>query len=193
MRIMNYPGQLDTFISNNGRLWSKIDVTFCSEGLAPGMTSWEVLPYATTSDHSLIVATFGERHEQASEVRRRRYIMSQANWPLFARILRGTVESWQDQQDQIWEESRIQVKILLEEIRTILQSGMRCNLQVLIQTQVSMMKVGVCDKMKKNLGSGTDIFQAWFERHNPNCQKNFDGSSLAMETEAAERIWKRSE
>ncbi|KAG8299774.1 hypothetical protein J6590_092891 [Homalodisca vitripennis] len=40
---------------------------------------------------------------------------------------------------------------------------------------------------------GTDGFQAWFERHNPNCQKNFDGSSPSMETEAAERIWKRSE
>ncbi|KAG8296630.1 hypothetical protein J6590_052716 [Homalodisca vitripennis] len=44
-----------------------IDVTFCSEGLAPAMTSWEVLPHATTSDHSLIFATFGERQEQAPE------------------------------------------------------------------------------------------------------------------------------
>ena len=30
------------------------------------------------------------------------------------------------------------------------------------------------------------------ERHKPNCNKNFTGSSQAMEPEAAERIWSRS-
>ena len=35
-------------------------------------------------------------------------------------------------------------------------------------------------------------YQSWLKRHKPNCNKNFTGSSQAMEPEAAERIWSRS-
>ena len=35
--------------------------------------------------------------------------------------------------------------------------------------------------------------QVWYRKHKSNCQKNYNGSSPAMEMEAAERIWKRSE
>ena len=35
-------------------------------------------------------------------------------------------------------------------------------------------------------------YQSWIKRHKPNCNKNFTGSSQAMEPEAAERIWSRS-
>ena len=35
-------------------------------------------------------------------------------------------------------------------------------------------------------------YQSWIERHKPNRNKNFTGSSQAMEPEAVEHIWSRS-
>ena len=35
-------------------------------------------------------------------------------------------------------------------------------------------------------------YEKWLERHEPNCNRNYTGSSQAMEPEAAERIWGRS-
>ena len=35
-------------------------------------------------------------------------------------------------------------------------------------------------------------YEKWLERHKPNCNRNYTGSSQAMEPEAAERIWDRS-
>ena len=35
-------------------------------------------------------------------------------------------------------------------------------------------------------------YEKWLERHKPNCNRNYTGSSQAMEPEAAERIWGRS-
>lgn len=75
------------------------------------------------------------------------------------------------------------------------KNGVGCCIDVItglvVDYEVLSKYCRVCDKMQ--LGSGTDRFQAWFERHNPNWQKNNDGSSPSMETDAAERIWKRSE
>ena len=36
-------------------------------------------------------------------------------------------------------------------------------------------------------------YEAWFKAHKPHCKSNFSGTSLAMESEAAVRMWKRSE
>ena len=36
-------------------------------------------------------------------------------------------------------------------------------------------------------------YEAWFQAHKPHCKSNFSGTSLAMESEAAVRMWKRSE
>ena len=35
-------------------------------------------------------------------------------------------------------------------------------------------------------------YEKWLERHKPNCNRNYTGSSQAMEPEAAQRIWGRS-
>ena len=35
-------------------------------------------------------------------------------------------------------------------------------------------------------------YEKWLERHKPNCNRNYAGSSQAMEPEAAQRIWGRS-
>ena len=34
-------------------------------------------------------------------------------------------------------------------------------------------------------------YEKWLERHKPNCNRNYTGSSQAMEPEAAQRIWGR--
>ena len=36
-------------------------------------------------------------------------------------------------------------------------------------------------------------YAAWYEAHKPHCKSNFSGTSLAMESEAAVRMWNRSE
>ena len=36
-------------------------------------------------------------------------------------------------------------------------------------------------------------YEAWYEAHKPDCKSNFTGTSLAMESEAAVRMWRRSE
>ena len=35
-------------------------------------------------------------------------------------------------------------------------------------------------------------YEKWLERHKPNCNRNYTGSSQAMDPEAAQRIWGRS-
>ena len=35
-------------------------------------------------------------------------------------------------------------------------------------------------------------YEKWLERHKPNCNRKYTGSSQAMEPEAAQRIWGRS-
>ena len=48
-----------------------------------------------------------------------------------------------------------------------------------------------CALAENSLGKGTAALQAWKAAHTA-CDKNFDGSSKAMEAEAARRIWTRS-
>jgi hypothetical protein len=50
----------------------------------------------------------------------------------------------------------------------------------------------ICVACEKGPNPGSENFGAWFGRHKGTCQKNFEGSSNAMEAEAAERIFKRS-
>lgn len=51
----------------------------------------------------------------------------------------------------------------------------------------------VCETQKRKTSEESDEFEAWYLTHQPLCQANYDGSSSAMETEAAERMWRRSE
>ena len=44
---------------------------------------------------------------------------------------------------------------------------------------------------KNKLGSDTPAFEEWLQNHT-DCDANFNGSSKAMEAEAAKRIWSRS-
>ncbi len=47
-----------------------------------------------------------------------------------------------------------------------------------------------CSKCSSTADEKKD--QEWVEKHAPNCSKNFNGTSGAMEVAAAERLWKRS-
>ncbi|XP_054260040.1 uncharacterized protein LOC128984722 [Macrosteles quadrilineatus] len=51
----------------------------------------------------------------------------------------------------------------------------------------------ICQRKISELGRNSPQFNEWFAIHKPKCQANFDGSSPAMETEAAAILWKRSE
>lgn len=51
----------------------------------------------------------------------------------------------------------------------------------------------VCQKKKTEVDENSPQFKIWFDGHKPVCQANYEGSSPAMETEAAEILWKRSE
>lgn len=51
----------------------------------------------------------------------------------------------------------------------------------------------VCAKKNIELDVESDEFQEWMIGHQSSCQANFDGSSPAMEAEAAVRMWQRSE
>ena len=54
----------------------------------------------------------------------------------------------------------------------------------------------ICEKCirwgEKRKEENPEIYKLWYESHKPNCQKNFSGSSQAMEPEAARIIWNRS-
>ena len=53
----------------------------------------------------------------------------------------------------------------------------------------------VCDVCKQNNTNGDQVaFKEWRAAHVANgaCQKNYEGSSPNMETEAAHRMWSRS-
>ncbi|KAG8275259.1 hypothetical protein J6590_090042 [Homalodisca vitripennis] len=54
-------------------------------------------------------------------------------------------------------------------------------------------RMGLCSQKAMKLGKDSVAFRDWYKEHKPNCEKNFDGSSPAMEPEAAARILKRSE
>jgi hypothetical protein len=45
---------------------------------------------------------------------------------------------------------------------------------------------------KKLQEIGPNAHEAWFQKHKPNCKKNFDGSSGMMEVEGAKVLWSRS-
>lgn len=49
-----------------------------------------------------------------------------------------------------------------------------------------------CSLTKERLGEGSPEFDVWFQGHAADCEKNYSGSSPAMETAAAEILWKRS-
>ncbi|KAG8256859.1 hypothetical protein J6590_061142 [Homalodisca vitripennis] len=51
----------------------------------------------------------------------------------------------------------------------------------------------VCERKKTEITEESDEFEDWYITHKPLCQANYSGSSPAMETEAAARMWKRSE
>lgn len=51
----------------------------------------------------------------------------------------------------------------------------------------------VCEKKKTEVDEQSDEYENWYIDHQPSCQANFEGSSPAMEVEAAERLWRRSE
>lgn len=51
-----------------------------------------------------------------------------------------------------------------------------------------------CAKKKnKDIDKQLPEFEEWFATHKQSCQANYTGSSPAMETEAAERLFRRSE
>ena len=49
-----------------------------------------------------------------------------------------------------------------------------------------------CVIHEAQLGAGTEDFDEWFRGHQAQCAKNYEGSSNAMEVEAACRLWSRS-
>lgn len=49
-----------------------------------------------------------------------------------------------------------------------------------------------CTKAQGEFGKQTQTFQGWYEKHKPNCEKNYSGSSPGMERTAAEILWRRS-
>ena len=51
----------------------------------------------------------------------------------------------------------------------------------------------VCSLSERQLGRESPEFFFWFEGHKAQCQRNYSGSSPAMEMEAGERLWRRSE
>lgn len=51
----------------------------------------------------------------------------------------------------------------------------------------------VCQQKKTEMKAPSPEYTLWFDSHKPLCQANYDGSSPAMETEAAGILWKRSE
>lgn len=75
--------------------------------------------------------------------------------------------------------------------------GVGCIIEVLtglvIDYEVLSKYCRVCEAKKKKTSEDSDEFQAWYLTHEQKCQANFEGSSPAMETEAAERLWRRSE
>ena len=50
-----------------------------------------------------------------------------------------------------------------------------------------------CSMKKTALGSESEAFNIWHQGHEGQCAINYDGSSNAMEVEAARRLWSRSE
>lgn len=49
-----------------------------------------------------------------------------------------------------------------------------------------------CEKSVSIMGRDTPEFDYWFSKHKPNCEKNYSGTSPAMERSAAEILWRRS-
>ena len=50
-----------------------------------------------------------------------------------------------------------------------------------------------CSMKKTALGAESEAFNIWHQGHAGQCAINYDGSSNAMEVEAARRLWSRSE
>lgn len=77
------------------------------------------------------------------------------------------------------------------------KNGVGCCVEVVtglvIDFEVLSKYCRLCEVKKMKFGQNSVEFEEWFTQHETNCQKNFDGSSPAMEMEAAERIWLRSE
>ncbi|KAJ4434550.1 hypothetical protein ANN_23112 [Periplaneta americana] len=46
--------------------------------------------------------------------------------------------------------------------------------------------------VSKKLGAKSEAFKEWHDRHIPDCEYNYTGSSPAMEMEAAKILWERS-
>lgn len=59
--------------------------------------------------------------------------------------------------------------------------------------QVKSKCCNACSRKLTQVGEESEEFAAWWETHKDTCEKNHDGSSPAMEAEAALDIWKRSE
>ena len=50
-----------------------------------------------------------------------------------------------------------------------------------------------CTRKKVELGDTSKAYQEWYTNHKEECAINYEGSSNAMEPEAARRLWSRSE
>lgn len=62
-----------------------------------------------------------------------------------------------------------------------------------IDIEVLSKYCGVCERKKTLLGKNSKEFLEWFEHHKHNCDCNYNGSPLGMETAAAEILWRQSE
>lgn len=76
------------------------------------------------------------------------------------------------------------------------KDGIGCIIEVITGLVVDyevLSKYCVCERKKTEITEESDEFEDWYITHKPFCQANYSGSSPAMETEAAVRMWKRSE
>jgi hypothetical protein len=63
---------------------------------------------------------------------------------------------------------------------------------LVVDFEVLLKYCHACALAKYRLGEDSEDFQKWHEDHLPQCSKNNDGSSNAMESTIAEILWKRS-
>ena len=59
--------------------------------------------------------------------------------------------------------------------------------------EIKSKRCNLCSRMQTRLGKDTAEFGEWFEGHKVKCQRNYSGSSPAMEMEAAVDLFSRSE
>lgn len=75
--------------------------------------------------------------------------------------------------------------------------GIGCIIEVItglvVDYEVLSKYCRVCERKRTEINEESDEFEEWYLTHKHQCQANYEGSSPAMETEAAKRLWKRSE